>query len=63
MMSIFINKTNIYLLQKNTNRSFKCKYLYVQTNFYVLQNNTKQKILGFQNTRLILQKPRYWDES
>ena len=53
-MRIFINESNIYLLQNNTDQSFSCNYLYVQTILYLLQTNTKQKILGFQNTRLIL---------
>ena len=53
-MQINMNKDNFYLLQNNTNQSFLCKYLYVQTILYILQNNMKQKNLGFQDTRLIL---------
>ena len=53
IMSIFVNKNYIYLLQNNTNQTFWCKCLHVQTIFYLLQNNTKQKIIGFQNTMLI----------
>ena len=52
IMPIFIYKNNTYLLQNN--QSFKCKYLSVQTIIHLFQNNTKQKIFGFQNTRLIL---------
>ena len=44
-MPIFITKKNTYLLQDNTNQSFYCKCLYVQTILYLLQNDTEQKIL------------------
>ena len=50
---IFINKYNIYFLQNNAKQRFQCKYFYVQTILYLVQNNTKEKILGFQNTKLI----------
>ena len=39
---MFINQSNMHLLQHNTNQSFQCKYLYKQTMLYLLQNNTKQ---------------------
>ena len=40
IMPIFVNESDIYLLQNNTKQSFLCKYLYVQTILYLLQNNT-----------------------
>ena len=46
-MPVFVTKNNTYLLQNNTNQSFQCKCLYVQTILYLLQNNTKQKVFGF----------------
>ena len=54
IMSIFVNKNYIYLLQNNNNQTFWCKCLHVQTILYLLQNNTKQKILAFQNAMLIM---------
>ena len=55
-MSIFTNRNNICLLQNNiwNYNLTKCQYLYVKTVLYFPQNDTKEKILGFQNKRLIL---------
>ena len=56
IMPIFINKNDIYLLQNTNNQSSNAN-IYMYNFIYeksIIQNNTKQKVLGFQNARLIL---------
>ena len=52
-MSIFINKNSI-LFFKVTLTKVSNANIYGQTILYLIQNNTKQKIIRFQNTKLIL---------